>query len=330
MGMIISRTPLRIEIGGGGTDLPSFYSQYGSYFISAAVNKYIYIVVNYRKYQGNFITKYFQVQEAKTANQIEDDITRACLKFLRIDQHLEIASFTDLPSRAGLGSSGAFSVGLLNALHTFKKEPVSPAKLAEEACHINIDILKSPAGKQDEYATSIGGFTAFSISRQGKVKIAPNQFDPGITREIEQNLHLFDTRLRRPAKKSLDIQRRLNLKKDKGMVGNFREAQKICFRMKDALIQKDGLLLGKLLDEHWQTKRIRPDEPTTHQIDRWYELGLKKGAIGGTLIGAGRGGFLLFYCPEKPHILITSLEKAGLIYIPTQFDYQGTTIIYSS
>jgi D-glycero-alpha-D-manno-heptose-7-phosphate kinase len=328
--MIISKTPLRIEIGGGGTDLPSFYSQYGSYFISAGINKYIYVIVNDRKYHGNFVTKYFQVQEAKRVNQISDNLTLACLKFLIIDKPLEIISFSDLPGNSGLGSSGAFCVGLLNALHAFKKEPVSPAKLADEACHINIDILKSSAGKQDEYATATGGFTAFSISRGGKVTIQTNAFDPAIIAEVERNLYLFDTGLRRPAKKTLDIQKKLNLTKNGGMVENFSAAEKICFKMRDALIQKDGHALGKLLDEHWQLKRIRPDEPTNSRIDRWYELGLKKGATGGTLIGAGRGGFLLFYCPVNPHILIASLEKAGLGFVPTQFDNQGTTIVYSS
>ena len=328
--MIISRTPLRIEVGGGGTDLPSFYSQYGSFFISAAINKYMYVLVHDRKYHGNFVTKYFEVQEAKNINRIKDKLTRACLKFLQIDQPLELISFIDLPSHSGLGSSGAFCVGLLHALHTLKKEPFSPAQLAEEACHININILKSPAGKQDEYATTIGGLTAYSINRQGKVKITPNQFDLSITREIEQNLYLFDTGLRRPSKKTLAIQKELNLKRDKKMVGNFSAAQEICFEMRDALTKKDGLLFGKLLDKHWQIKRVRPDKPTTDQIDRWYDLGLKNGAIGGTLVGAGRGGFLLFYCPGKSHILISSLEKAGLVYIPMQFDYQGTTIVYSS
>lgn len=328
--MIISRTPLRIEIGGGGTDLPSFYSRFGSYFISAGINKYIYVVVHDRKYHGNFVTKYFQIEEAKTANQIKDDLTRACLKFLQIDKPLEIISFSDLPSHSGLGSSGAFCVGLLNALHAFKKEPVSPVKLAEEACHINIDILRSPAGKQDEYAAAFGGFTSFSISRGGKVKINPNKFDPAIVSEVERNLYLFDTGLRRPARKTLNIQKKLNLTKKGGMVENFMATEKICFKMRDTLFQKDGLALGKLLDEHWQLKRVRPDEPTTPQIDKWYELGLKNGAIGGTLIGAGRGGFLLFYCPQKPNILISSLEKAGLVFVPIQFDNQGAVIIYSS
>src|SRR3989344_6560390 len=328
--MIISRTPLRIEIGGGGTDLPSFYSEYGSYFISAAINKYIYVVVHDRKYQRNLITKYFEVLEAKTAGQIKDDITRACFMFLEIDQPLEIATFSDLSGYSGLGSSGTFCVGLLNALHAFKKQPVSQVQLAEESCHVNIDILKAPAGKQDEYATAVGGFTAFGINRKGKVKISPNQFNLGFIRKIEQNLYLFDTHLRRLANKTLNIQRKLNLQKDEGMAGNFREAQKICLKMKEAIIRKDGLLWGKLLNEHWQIKRIRPDAPTTPQIDKWYELGIKKGAVGGTLIGAGRGGFLLFYCPEKPHLLITSLEEAGLTFVPTQFDYQGTAIVYSN
>jgi len=328
--MIITRTPLRIEIGGGGTDLPSFYSQYGSYFISAGINKYIYVVVNDRKYQGNFVTKYFQVQETEKISRIKDDLTRACLKFLKIDQPLEIISFSDLAGQSGLGSSGTFCVGLLNALHVFKKEQVSPVKLAEEACHINIDILGSPAGKQDEYAAAIGGFTSFSITRRGKVRIHSDEFDPAMISEIERNLYLFDTHLRRPAKKALDIEKKLNLKKDKGMVGNFRDAEKICFKMKGALLQKDGLILGKLLDEHWQVKRIRPDKPTTPQIDKWYDLGVKNGAIGGTLIGAGRGGFLLFYCPEKSNRIITSLEKAGLTHVPIQFDYRGTEIIYSN
>ncbi len=328
--MIVSRTPLRIEIGGGGTDLPSFYSQYGSYFISAAINKYIYVIVNDRTYHGNFNTKYFDVQETKDIDEIEDDITRACLTFLKIDQPLEIVTFSDLPSHSGLGSSGAFCIGLLSALHAFKKEAISQTRLAEEACYINIDILKAPAGKQDEYSTAVGGFTAFTITRSGKVKINHNQFDPAIIREVEQNLYLFDTRLRRSANKTLSIQKNLNLKKDEGMVGNFRETEKICLKMKDALIEKDSLLWGKLLNEHWQVKRVRPDKPATPQIDTWYELGFKNGALGGTLVGAGRGGFLLFYCPEKANILISSLEKAGLVYIPAQLDYQGTAIIYLS
>jgi D-glycero-alpha-D-manno-heptose-7-phosphate kinase len=328
--MIISRTPLRIEMGGGGTDLPSFYSQFGSYFISGAINKYIYVIVSDRKYQGNIVTKYFQVEEVESVSRVKDNLTSACLKFLKIDQPLEIISFSDLPSHSGLGSSGAFCVGFLNALHAFKKDLVSPIKLAEEACHINIDILKSPAGKQDEYAAAIGGLTAFNINREGEVKINSDEFDTDITREVEQNLYLFDTCLRRPSKKTLNIQNKLNLRKDKSMIGNFHKAQKICFRMKDALIQKDSVLLGRLLDEHWQIKRVRPDKPTNQQIDQWYELGLKNGALGGTLVGAGRGGFLLFYCFDKPHRLISSLEKAGLVYIPTQFDYRGTTIVYSS
>ena len=328
--MIITRTPLRIEIGGGGTDLPSYYSRFGSYFISAGINKYIYVVVNDRKYQKNFVTKYFEVQEAKTVNQVKDNLTRACLKFLQIDKPLEIISFSDLSSHSGLGSSGAFCVGLLNALHNYKKDPVSPTKLAQEACHINIDILGSPAGKQDEYATAIGGFTAFSISRVGKVKIQTDAFDPAIISEVERNLYLFDTGIRRPAKKTLDIQKKLNLTKNGGMIENFSAAEKICFKMRNALLQKDGLALGKLFDEHWQLKRIRPDEPTNSRIDRWYELGIKNGAIGGTLIGAGRGGFLLFYCPEKSSKSITSLEKAGMKFVPTRFDYSGTTIIYSN
>lgn len=328
--MIISRTPLRIEIGGGGTDLPSFYSKYSSYFISAAVNKYVYVVVHDRKYQGGLITKYFQVQEAKTVNEVKDDITRACLQFLKLDQPLEIATFSDLPSHSGLGSSGAFCVGLLNVLHAFKKESVSQSKLAEEACYINMNILKSSAGKQDEYVTAVGGFTSFNINRQGEVKINPNQFDRNFIRKIKQNLYLFDTHLRRPSKITLDIQKRLNLQRDQGMISNFRETQKICFKMKKAILRQDSLLFSKLLDEHWQTKRIRPDQPTTPQIDRWYELGLDNGAVGGTLIGAGRGGFLLFYCPKRPQVLISSLKKAGVTYVPTQFDHQGTRIIYGN
>ena len=206
--MIITRTPMRISICGGGTDLPSFYTRFGSEFTSAAIDKYIYIVVQERKYYDEFLLKYSKVEEVEKISEIKNEIIRECLKLLRIKRPLEIVPLSEIGGETGLGSSGAFTLGLLNALHTFKGEVVNQKQLAEEACHIAIDILKQPSGKQDEYIAAFGGLTTFKISRGGKVTVLKDEFEENFVRELEHYLYMFYTGIRRKSKTILSHQKK--------------------------------------------------------------------------------------------------------------------------
>ncbi len=324
--MIISKTPVRISIGGGGTDLPSFYSSFGSYFISAAINKYIYIIVQERRYYEDFVIKYSKTERVKDVNKIKNEIVRECLKFLNIDTPLEIVSISDVGGLSGLGSSGAFTVGLLNALHAFKKEAVSQKQLAAEACKIAIDILKYPSGKQDEYISALGGFTSFKINKKGKVTFIKDYFDEDYIRELEHYLYMFYTGINRKSKTILDIQNDATKNNDQQVINNLNEIQKLGKEIKKALKDKDSKRFGELLHKHWCLKRER-DKTTNPKLDRWYELARQNGATGGKIMGAGGGGFFLFYCDNNAPRLINKLTTNGLKNIPFHFDYSGSTLM---
>lgn len=323
--MIISRTPVRISIGGGGTDLPSYYKKFGCYFISAAIDKYIYIIVQERKWYEAFLLKYSKTEEVKKVSEIKNEIIRECLKFLHIKQPLEIVAISDVGGQTGLGSSGAFTVGLLNALHAFKNEVVSQEQLAEEACHIAIDILKQPSGKQDEYIASFGGFRSFVIKKNGKVKVQ-DEFDPDFVRELEHYLYMFHTGITRESKSILDIQQQATKQNDKEVLNNLHQVSSLGEKIRRVLVSESAFSFGGLLHEHWQLKRKRQGT-TNEQIDQWYEMARKAGALGGKIMGAGGGGFFLFYCQQDSHKLIRSLVIGGLKHIPFHFENQGSKII---
>ena len=323
--MIISKTPVRISIGGGGTDLPSFYSRFGSYFISAAIDKYIYIIVQERRWYDEFLIKYSKTELVKSIDKIKNGIVRECLKFLKITTPIEIASISDVGGLSGLGSSGAFTVGLLNALHAFKKEAVSQHQLAEEACHIEIDILKLPSGKQDEFIAAYGGFTSFEIDREGKVQ-AKRELDEDFIRELEHNLYIFHTGIVRDSKEVLAIQDKFTRIDDAKMIKNLKATQRLGNKIMDALKNKDPQKYGNLLHLHWLNKRKRA-KTTNPKIDRWYRIARKNGAIGGKIMGAGGGGFFLFYCTNSSWKLINALKMEGLRHVPFNFDYSGTKVV---
>lgn len=324
--MIITRTPMRISIGGGGTDLPSYYKKFGSRFVSAAIDKYIYVVVQERKYYDEFLLKYSRTESAKKVSTIKNEIIRECLRFLKIKKPLEIVPISDIGGETGLGSSGAFTVGLLNALHTYKGEVISQKQLAEEACHIAIDILKQPSGKQDEYIAAFGGLTTFKINKSGKVQIFKNEFDENFVRELEHFLYMFFTGIRRKSEMILSSQRSSTEKNNKEIINNLKEIQNLGFRIISSLKSKDPYKFGKLMHEHWLLKRQRA-KTTNPKIDKWYRLALKEGALGGKIMGAGGGGFFLFYCEKSAPHLIDTLEKSGLKHIPFNIDWSGTKVI---
>lgn len=324
--MIISKTPLRISIGGGGTDLPSFYSLLGSYFISAAIDKYIYIVVQERKYHNEFLIKYSKTETTRNVLKIKNELVRESLKLLKIEKPVEIVSIADISGETGLGSSAAFTVSVLNALHTFKKEHVSPEQLAQEACHIAMDVLNHPSGKQDEYICSLGGLSAFKISKKGKVDVIRDEFDIDFIRELEHYLYMFYTGITRSSKSILSDQREKTKKGNKKMINNLKEIQRLGYEIKNALKKENAPRFGELLHEHWLIKKQR-NRTTNPKINKWYEIARKNGALGGKIMGAGGGGFFLFYCQKNAPQMIRALEKVGLKNIPFNFDYNGSKII---
>lgn len=324
--MIISKTPVRISIGGGGTDLPSFYRRFGSQFISAAINKYVYIVLQERRFYEDFVIKYSKTETAKRVEDIENELVRESLKLLGITTPLEIVSFSDVGGMTGLGSSGAFTVGLLNALHAYKGEVVNQYQLAEEACHIAIDVLGHPSGKQDEYIAAFGGLTAFEINREGAVTISKNIFSGDFVSEFEKNLYMFYTGIRRESSVVLSRQKEATENDNKEVITNLQQVLKLGQKIKIALANENGDLFGRLTHKHWLLKRQRA-KTTSEEIDDWYQLAQDNGALGGKLMGAGGGGFFLFYCNKKRHDLIEELQKKGLKYVPFRFEQRGSKVI---
>lgn len=325
--MIITRTPLRIPLGGGGTDLPGFYEKYGSFFISAAIDHYIYIAVKRRPIQGIRLV-YSQIEEVKTIEEIDHRIIKACLKHLNvgIKRGLEIVSIGDLSAGTGMGSSGSFTVGLLNGLHHLEKNSVPTHVLAEEACHINMNILQEPSGKQDEYISSYGGITCFEINKQGKVQTYPLQIPFQTISTLQNNLLMFYTGITRSSNQVLAKQKEGMIRNDPKMITNLQKIQEIGYEIKDALEKNNVTLFGKLLDKHWRVK-LKRESTSTSQINKWYKVAIENGALGGKIMGAGGGGFFAFYCEDKKDQLRKALLREGLEEVKFHFDFEGTKLL---
>lgn len=325
--MIITRTPLRIPIGGGGTDLPEFYKKYGSFFISAAIDYYVYVAVKRRPVKGIRLG-YSHTEEVQNVVDIAHPIIKSTLKYLKIPtkRGIEIVSMGDLPAGTGLGSSGSFTVGLLNALQSLEKKPTYPKILAEQACHVNMDILKEPSGKQDEYIASYGGIMCFEIDKKGAVKSYPLKISEETINNLQNNLLMFYTGITRQSKKVLTKQNEKTASKDKQIIDNLIQTQKIGFEIKKALEKGNVLQFAKLLDQHWFVKRKRASTSSS-KIDRWYNIAKAHGALGGKIMGAGGGGFFIFYCNNEKEKLRSALAKEGLEEVRFRFDFEGTRLL---
>lgn len=325
--MIITRTPLRIPLAGGGTDLPGYYKNFGSFFISAAIDYYIYIVVKKRPMHGIRLA-YSEVEEIKSIEQIKHNIIRVSMQYLKADvqRGTEIVSIGDLPAGTGMGSSGSFTVGLLNALHHLDKQ-VTPAHiLAQEACHINMNLLKSPSGKQDEYIASYGGINCFNIDKEGNVTVSPLQVSLQTINKLQNNLLMFYTGYSRSEKEVLAKQKVAIEKNNPEIVDNLHQIQEIAFEVKDALERGNTTKFGTLLDKHWNVKRKRITT-SAPKFDRWYKIAKRNGAIGGKIMGAGGGGFFVFYVEDKKEKLRAALAKEGLEEVKFHFDFEGTKLL---
>lgn len=323
--MIITRTPLRISLGGGGTDLPSYYRHNdGGFLIAAAITRYIYIAVN-PNFEPDLLLKYSQVERVPHAREAAHPLLREALLYAGLPTGIEISSMADIPAGTGLGSSGAFTVGVLRALGAHKREFLrSRLDLAELACHIEIDRLGEPVGKQDQYIAAVGGLTAFEFRPDDSVETVPVPLDDIVRARLEENLLLFYTGVRRSASEELTA---LDQAAPDGDVAKNLDAVKQLGRETyDALTAGDLDAFGYLLTRQWELKYERSPTPIHEQVDNWVRSGLAAGATGGKLVGAGGGGFVLFYAEAKADLRAT-MARFGLPEVTFGLDYRGSTVI---
>ncbi|CAB4196995.1 COG2605 Predicted kinase related to galactokinase and mevalonate kinase [uncultured Caudovirales phage] len=324
--MIISRSPLRITLGGGGTDLPSYYRQFDGFLISAAIDQYVYTTINHTT-SNEILIRYSQIERVKTIENIKHPIIRTALQLTGITEpNIEITSMADHPSGTGLGSSSSFTTSLLKSLFKFKKQFISQEKLAEMACHIEIDLLKEPIGKQDQYIAACGGLTIFDFNKDDTVKIRSLNVSDDIINQLESNLMMVSTGFYRAASKVLKEQDDKSKSSDNDMINNLHYVKELGYKSLESLESGNLHRFGLLMREHWEHKKKRSGAMSNKDIDMWYDLAMKNGAIGGKLIGAGGGGFLLFYTEDKIK-LKNALNNVGLKEIPIKFDYEGTKLL---
>ncbi len=327
--MIITRSPLRISLGGGGTDLPSYYGEYGGFVISAAIDKYVYITLH-QTFVEDLIIKYSQMERVNTVNDIKHPLIREALRMEAVDpQYLEITSMSDIPAGTGLGSSGSFITALLHALHTLKKHIVPKQQLAEQACDIEINRLQEPVGKQDQYIAVFGGITCFTFENGGGVQVESLALSEECLMDLEDNLGLFFTGYTRSASSILREQDTQSRAQDDAMIRNLHCVKEFGIRSRAALEKGDLRTFASIMHEHWEYKKQRSKSMSNPQIDEWYDLALQNGALGGKLIGAGGGGFLMFYTEDKTR-LRRVMREAGLREVRIRFDVQGTTVVTQS
>jgi D-glycero-alpha-D-manno-heptose-7-phosphate kinase len=323
--MLISRTPFRISIGGGGTDLPSYYRRFGGFVISAAIDKHMYIAVN-KTFTKDYFLKYSTSERVPDIDSIEHPIFKEVLQAHEIEPGIEIVSVADIPAGTGLGSSGSFTVGLVRAVHALKREHVTAADVAEEACNIEIDRLGQPSGKQDQYIASYGGLTSFEFEQDGTVKAARLQVSKNTLCELEENLLMFFTGYSRSSENILKDQKKRTEKNDDEMIQNMHFVKELGFATRAALERGDVAKYGEIMHEHWLHKRARTQGMSNQCIDHWYEKGRANGALGGKLIGAGGGGFLMFLAEDR-QALRSAMQSEGLEEVRFKFDHDGSTIM---
>jgi D-glycero-alpha-D-manno-heptose-7-phosphate kinase len=324
--MIIVRSPLRITLGGGGTDLPSYYSEHEGFLIAAAIDKYVYVTV-IRPFTPGIFLKYSEIEHVDHVDAVKHRIIRESLRqFTSAASQIEITTLADIPAGTGLGSSGSFTTALLRALHAHDRNIIHPRELAEQACHIEIDLLKEPIGKQDQYIAAYGGITAFTFRRDGTVDAAPMEISEDTRNSLAENLVMFFTGYSRSASAILKDQDFRTRQNDTSMIDNLHYVRDLGLRSKVALEAGDLYGFGRLMHEHWRHKRERSGGMSNPRIDAWYDLAIDHGAVGGKLIGAGGGGFLMFYAEEKTR-LRHAMREAGLTEVRFRFDFEGTKIV---
>ncbi len=327
--MIITRSPSRISLGGGGTDLPSYYRDHGGFVIAAAIDKYVYITLH-RTFVQELIIKYSKMERVQSVDQVQHPIIREALNMIKVDApYLEITSMADIPAGTGLGASGSFTTALLKALHTLKKNLVHPQELAEQACHIEMNLLQEPVGKQDQYIAAYGGITCFRFLPNDQVQAWPLKIETDTLFNLEDNLLLFFTGYTRSASAILREQDERSKHKDREMNANLHFVKELAEESKGALETGNLVRFAELMNVHWEYKKKRSANMSNDKINHWYDMACQNGALGGKLIGAGGGGFLMFYAEDKVR-LRRAMREAGLQEVRFRFDFEGTKVVVQS
>lgn len=325
--MIITRSPLRITLGGGGTDLPSYYREHGGFLIAAAIDSHVYVTVT-RPFTPGIYLKYSQLEHVERADDVRHPIIREAIKLLGMKTpQVEITTLADIPAGTGLGSSGSFTTALLRALYAYERRLIGSYELAALASDIEIHRLGEPTGKQDPYAAAFGGLTAFTFHQDEQVEARPLKMPAGTLFDLEDDLLLFFTGFSRKAGTILQDQKTRTETNDSDMLSQLHYVKELGLRSLQALEAGRTIELGGLLHEHWEHKRRRSAGMTNPQIDEWYDLGRKNGAVGGKLVGAGGGGFLMFYA-ENHRRLREAMTRAGLEEVRFRFSFEGTKVLF--
>jgi D-glycero-alpha-D-manno-heptose-7-phosphate kinase len=323
--VIITRTPLRITLGGGGTDLPSYYERFGGLVLSAAINRYIYVAIN-RTFTDDYFLKYARLERVHEIDDIEHPIIREALRLHPIGPSIELVSVADIPASSGLGSSGTFTVGLLRAIYAYLRQSLTTEQNAAEACHIEMNLLGRPVGKQDQYAAAYGGLQYMTLGTDGKVTVAPLGISDDTLLDLQEHLCMFFTGYSRNADSILEEQRAGSNRGESDVVESLHVIKAIGDSSRDALQAGDTGSFAALMNEHWEHKKRRSSSMSNSAIDRWYQAGMDSGALGGKLVGAGSGGFLLFYTRDADR-LRAAMNAHNLSEVRFHFDHDGSVVL---
>ena len=326
--MIIARSPLRVTLGGGGTDLASYYAEREGFLVAAAIDKYVYVTVM-RPFSAGVYLKYSALEHVDRVADVRHPIIREALELQKLGTpQIEITTLADIPAGTGLGSSGSFTTALLKALYTYQRKVAHSQELAELACHIEIDRLGEPIGKQDQFIAAFGGITCFTFHKDHRVTVEPLRVSVETMHDLEDNLLLFFTGFNRNAGSILNDQHVRSQARDPDMLSNLDYVKSLGYRSKEALEAGDLPRFGALMHEQWDHKKRRSGAASNPQIDAWYSLAMNNGALGGKLVGAGGGGFLMFYAADRSRLRNT-MAAAGLEEVRFRFDFEGTKVVLS-
>ncbi|MBQ2454137.1 MAG: GHMP kinase [Lachnospiraceae bacterium] len=325
--MIIVRSPLRISLGGGGTDLPSYYEENEGFLLTAAINKFVYITMH-ENFMDEILVKYSKTEKTRNADELKHPIFRECIKMLGLEnESFEIQSMADIPAGTGLGSSSSFTTALLKCLHEYKGELVGTEELAREACEIEMVRLKEPIGKQDQYIAAYGGIRAMWFHKDGSVTVEPVNMSKETLYNLEDNLVLYFTGFERSASQILKEQDDRTKASDSDMKSNLDMVKQMGLDTKQVFEKGDLRAFADIMNHHWEIKKKRSGQMSNPRIDEWYEYAMKHGALGGKLIGAGGGGFLMFYAEDKVG-LREAMKSTGMKEVRFRFEKQGTRLVY--
>ena len=325
--MILTRTPFRITLGGGGTDLPSYYSKYGGFIFSVGIDKYMFVDANRPAADDLIRVKYSKSETVENVNEVQHDIAKEILKFTGIEKAIEISSLSDIPAGTGLGSSSCYAVGLLHALHTLKRDYVSLADLAEEDFKIEAEILGRPIGKQDPYMAALGGLTVLEIGKDGKVKVRKADVSYEVADALNGNMLVFFTGLTRSADDILIEQKKAVQEERKEVIESMHFIKELGYKILEAVESGNISDVGKLFHEHWQYKKKISNKMSNEKFDRIYAKAMENGALGGKVSGAGAGGFFTFYVENNQKKFREVMKELGLREMRYRFDFEGSKVL---